>query len=315
MHLPRLRLRRLLHDAQDWWSDLDRNLPFFPRHRRCGFHDHGPGYHHCLLRHCLVRLIRSQACSPPSCRSQIRVSASAYCLHWWPNLCDQSSLAGLDQQGECPLGGSPGGLCAVWVRLPHDFYCHDQRTFPSFPPLGTRCGANRQQQQYVADAYSPLNFAASALAACGTTRSIAGALIPLAIDNMLAALGVAWAITVLAIVSAVLCLVPFAFIIYGEAIRASSPCARLNGLTAEDLGTESDEEEVEQEDNEEDLEKGTGAALKRERTQKSQRTVRSHRSRMSRRSGMSRMSRRSILEMSGANEVGMGELTRSLSAV
>ena len=131
---------------------------------------------------------------------------------------------------------------------------------------------------------------------------------------MLDALGVAWAITVLAIVSAVLCLVPFAFIIYGEAIRASSPCARLNGLTAEDLGAESDEE-VEEDGREDDLEKGTGAALKRERTQKSQRTVRSHRSRMSRRSGMSRMSRRSILEVSGANEVGMGELTRSLSAV
>ncbi|KAK3948435.1 major facilitator superfamily domain-containing protein [Pseudoneurospora amorphoporcata] len=168
---------------------------------------------------------------------------------------------------------------------------------------------------YVADAYSPLNFAASALAACGTTRSIAGALIPLAIDNMLAALGVAWAITVLAIVSAVLCLVPFAFIIYAEAIRTRSPCSRLGGLTAEDLGSESDGEEVEEEGNEEDLEKGTGAALKRERTQKSQRTVRSHRSRISRRSGMSRASRRSILEMSGANEVGMGELTRSLSAV
>ncbi|KAJ4349090.1 hypothetical protein N0V85_009723 [Neurospora sp. IMI 360204] len=166
---------------------------------------------------------------------------------------------------------------------------------------------------YVTDAYSPLNFAASALAACGTTRSIAGALIPLAIDNMLAALGVAWAITVLAIISAIMCLVPFAFIIYADAIRARSPCSRLGGLTAEDLGAESDEEEdVEEGGNGEDLEKGTGAALKRERTQKSQRTVRSHRSRMSR---MSRRSGRSILEMSGANEVGMGELTRSLSAL
>lgn len=166
------------------------------------------------------------------------------------------------------------------------------------------------------DAYSPLNFAASALAACGTTRSIAGALIPLAIDNMLAALGVAWAITVLAIISAVMCLVPFAFIIYADAIRARSPCSRLGGLTAEDLGAESDEEEdVEEGGNGEDLEKGTGAALKRERTQKSQRTVRSHRSRMSRMSRMSRRSGRSILEMSGANEVGMGELTRSLSAL
>ena len=165
------------------------------------------------------------------------------------------------------------------------------------------------RQQYLTDAYSPLNFAASALAACGTTRSIAGALIPLAVDDMLDALGVSSACTVLAIISAILCLVPFAFIIYADAIRARSPCSRLGGLTAEDLGSQhdSDEEDVE----EEDVEKGTGGcSLQRERTHRSHR---SRMSRMSRRSG--RSGRSGILEMSGANEVGTGELTRSLSAV
>ena len=74
--------------------------------------------------------------------------------------------------------------------------------------------------QYVADAYNI--YSASALAACSTTRSIAGALIPLATTKMLDSLGIAWACTVLAGISAVLGLVPFGFITYGQQIRAAS---------------------------------------------------------------------------------------------
>ncbi|KAH8891842.1 major facilitator superfamily transporter [Thozetella sp. PMI_491] len=73
---------------------------------------------------------------------------------------------------------------------------------------------------YVADAYGV--YSASALAACGATRSFAGALIPLAVTNMLEALGIAWSCTLLAFIAAALCAVPFCFIIWGEKIRSRS---------------------------------------------------------------------------------------------
>jgi len=72
----------------------------------------------------------------------------------------------------------------------------------------------------VTDAY-PI-YAASSLAALGTTRSLAAVLIPLMIDDMLEALGIAWSCSVLAFISAVLALVPFLFIAYGEKIRKRS---------------------------------------------------------------------------------------------
>ncbi|AEO63175.1 uncharacterized protein THITE_2043209, partial [Thermothielavioides terrestris NRRL 8126] len=73
---------------------------------------------------------------------------------------------------------------------------------------------------YVTDAYGV--YSASAHAALSITRSVAGALLPLAIEDMLGALGIAWSCTALAGVSAGLALVPFAFIAYGERIRAGS---------------------------------------------------------------------------------------------
>lgn len=54
------------------------------------------------------------------------------------------------------------------------------------------------------------------------SRSVAGTLLPLAIEDMVDGLGIAWSCTVLAGVSAGLALVPFGFIAYGEKIRAAS---------------------------------------------------------------------------------------------
>jgi hypothetical protein len=51
---------------------------------------------------------------------------------------------------------------------------------------------------------------------------MAGTLLPLAIEDMVDGLGIAWSCTVLAGVSAGLALVPFGFIAYGEKIRAGS---------------------------------------------------------------------------------------------
>lgn len=76
------------------------------------------------------------------------------------------------------------------------------------------------KSQYVTDAYGV--YSASALAALSMTRSVAGTLIPLAVEDMVAALGIAWSCTILAAISAALALVPFGFIAYGESIRAAS---------------------------------------------------------------------------------------------
>ncbi|KAI3393177.1 hypothetical protein diail_4633 [Diaporthe ilicicola] len=73
---------------------------------------------------------------------------------------------------------------------------------------------------YTADAYGI--FASSALAALAACRSIAGAIIPLAVGSMVDTLGIAWSCSVLALISCALSLVPFGFIIWGEKIRAAS---------------------------------------------------------------------------------------------
>ena len=73
---------------------------------------------------------------------------------------------------------------------------------------------------YLTDAYEI--FAASALAASSCTRSIFGAVLPLAATPMYGKLGVAWASTLLGFLSLAMCVIPFAFIRYGDRIRANS---------------------------------------------------------------------------------------------
>ena len=76
------------------------------------------------------------------------------------------------------------------------------------------------------------------MAALGMTRSVAGAFLPLAVEDLLAALGIAWSCTLLGGISAVLALVPFGFIAYGERIRAGSrfSAALRPGAAAEQEG-------------------------------------------------------------------------------
>jgi hypothetical protein len=111
--------------------------------------------------------------------------------------------------------------------------------------------------QYLTDAYGI--YTASGLAACGTTRSIAGALIPLAVPDMLQALGIAWSCTLLAGISAALAIVPFGFIVYGPSIRHRSRFAakypRISVVPSENpsmpgiaLGVISENEPVAEED-------------------------------------------------------------------
>lgn len=73
---------------------------------------------------------------------------------------------------------------------------------------------------YVTDSYRI--YAASAMAACIATRSITGAVLPLAIVDMLDRLGIHWTCTLLAVLGSLLGLVPFVFIVFGPRLRGSS---------------------------------------------------------------------------------------------
>lgn len=77
---------------------------------------------------------------------------------------------------------------------------------------------------YVVDAYDV--FAASALAASSTSRSLFGAVLPFAARPMYETLGVHWACTVLGCLSLAMCAIPFAFIRFGDLLRARSGFCR-----------------------------------------------------------------------------------------
>ncbi|MCJ1424197.1 hypothetical protein MMC29_002084 [Sticta canariensis] len=73
---------------------------------------------------------------------------------------------------------------------------------------------------YLGDAYEI--FAASAMAASSFTRSIFGAVLPFAGLPMYRKLGIPWATSLLGFLSLAMTIVPFAFIKYGDRIRAGS---------------------------------------------------------------------------------------------
>ena len=70
---------------------------------------------------------------------------------------------------------------------------------------------------YLADAYT--SQAASALAAAGCARSVFGALLPLCAPTLYGRLGVPWASTLLAALSLLMSVVPFAFLRWGPRLR------------------------------------------------------------------------------------------------
>ena len=73
---------------------------------------------------------------------------------------------------------------------------------------------------YITDAYEI--FAASAMAATSMCRSVFGAVLPLAAKPMYQRLGIPWATSLLGFLSLGMTIIPFAFIKYGDRIRANS---------------------------------------------------------------------------------------------
>ena len=73
---------------------------------------------------------------------------------------------------------------------------------------------------YVTDAY--MIFAASAMSATSICRSVFGAVLPLAARPMYQKLGIPWASSLLGFLSLGMSIIPFAFIKYGDRLRANS---------------------------------------------------------------------------------------------
>ena len=86
---------------------------------------------------------------------------------------------------------------------------------------------------YIVDAYEI--YAASAMGAASASRSVFGVILPFAAAPLYEKLGIAWACTLLGILSAVMSIIPFVFIRYGEKIRRHSKfCQEIREKKAQD---------------------------------------------------------------------------------
>lgn len=86
---------------------------------------------------------------------------------------------------------------------------------------------------YLTDAYETLSASAQSAASC--TRSIFGAVLPLAAKPMFHRLGVNWACSLIAFLSLGVSIIPFAFIRYGDRIRTNSKfCQELKRIKEEE---------------------------------------------------------------------------------
>ncbi|ETI19846.1 hypothetical protein G647_08860 [Cladophialophora carrionii CBS 160.54] len=96
---------------------------------------------------------------------------------------------------------------------------------------------------YLSDAYQ--TFAASAQGMASTARSVFGVVLPLAAHSMFSNLGIAWACSLLGFLSLGMCIIPFAFIRFGDHIRDNSRfCKELKELKAKEAeGNEQTEQD------------------------------------------------------------------------
>ncbi|KAF2150854.1 MFS general substrate transporter [Myriangium duriaei CBS 260.36] len=101
---------------------------------------------------------------------------------------------------------------------------------------------------YLVDAYDV--YAASATAASACSRSLFGAVLPFAAKPMYRNLGVPWACSLLGFLSLALCVIPFVFLKYGDALRRRSKfCQELK--------------RIKEEEEEEERRRGSGAGERR----------------------------------------------------
>ena len=90
---------------------------------------------------------------------------------------------------------------------------------------------------YVTDSYEI--FAASGMSATSCCRSIFGAVLPIAARPMYSRMGIPWATSLLGFLSLGMSVIPFAFIKYGDRIRANSKfCQELKERKKQTEGTQ-----------------------------------------------------------------------------
>ncbi|KAJ6083026.1 hypothetical protein N7467_007161 [Penicillium canescens] len=92
---------------------------------------------------------------------------------------------------------------------------------------------------YISDSY--LSYSASASAAIAFMRALVSGVVPLFTKQMFSGLGNNIAMTVLAVVATVFCIVPPVFVFYGERIRQASKFARYSWEIQEQMGKDEDD--------------------------------------------------------------------------
>ncbi|CAG7989975.1 unnamed protein product [Penicillium olsonii] len=135
-----------------------------------------------------------------------------------------ASWAFIEEYRRLPLACIGGPLYVIslfWVGWTASPNIHWVVPFLSGIPFG--CGyllIFMAMLNYMTDAYETLSASAQSAASC--TRSIFGAVLPLAAKPMFNRLGVPWACSLIAFLSLIVSIIPFGFIRWGDRIRNNS---------------------------------------------------------------------------------------------
>ncbi|OGM46690.1 MFS multidrug transporter [Aspergillus bombycis] len=178
------------------------------------------------------------------CFLPIGVGAVVACMifFWYDNFLARAKArnakwAHIEEYRRLPLACLGGPLYVVaiffmgWTAFPN---VHWSIPALSGIPFGAGYMLNfMAMANYMADAYE--TYSASAMSASACTRSIWGAMLPLATKPMFDRLGVNWAYTLVGFLSLGVTVIPFVFIRYGVRIRESSKfCQELKRLKEAD---------------------------------------------------------------------------------
>ncbi|KAJ5167395.1 uncharacterized protein N7482_006176 [Penicillium canariense] len=149
----------------------------------------------------------------------------------------QASWANIEEYRRLPLACIGGPLYVIalfWVGWTASPNIHWVVPFLSGIPFGMGyLLIFMAMLNYLTDAYETLSASAQSAASC--TRSILGAVLPLATKPMFDKLGVHWACSLIAFLSLGVSVIPFAFIRYGDSIRSNSKfCQDLKRIKEEE---------------------------------------------------------------------------------
>ncbi|KAF3481214.1 polyamine transporter 3 [Arthroderma uncinatum] len=171
-------------------------------------------------------------------------------FYYWDNFLHRAKLrhapwSSVEEYRRLPLAGVGGPLFVVallwlgWTASPNIHW-----SVPMFSGIPFGAGFLLifiAMINYLSDAYE--TYSASAQSAASFARSILGTALPIAAGRMYAVLGVSWGCSLLAFASLAMTAVPFAFIRYGNRIRAGSRfCQHLKELKEQRMREDEEEE-------------------------------------------------------------------------